>query len=164
MAIRTATDKILAIVEYIGQQKEGKFGPAISILMKRHDLEGDAAKVWKTFKPSDAAKFQKGQQVALYPIFRDGRQTWDIEILDGPTAPTSPRPAAESPGKYNAPTQPTQLDKAQKLAVAAYIAERADLMSFCFQTATGKFPNLDAQQQAAAALELYRSAISKFNL
>lgn len=162
MAIRTAADKILAEVEFITAEKTGDYGPYCSVLFRRYDLEGDEAKLWRSLPPDQARQFTKKQQVYLIPVVRKGKQTWDIELIDnGPTPPAAgPTRPAESPAKYHA----LQLSKDQKFAIAAYLENRADLIAYCFQVANQKLAALDPDSQRAAAIELYRSAINKFNL
>jgi hypothetical protein len=36
-------------------------------------------------KPSDAAKFNKGMQAWLIPTSKDGKDAWDIELIDNTT-------------------------------------------------------------------------------
>lgn len=158
MVIRTPTQKILATVEFITSTKEGDYGPYRSVLFKRHDLEGDAAKVWRSMDPEDAEQFTKGQQVHLVPTTnKRGKPSWDIELLE--------QPAATSP-----PTQPNpkpatgELSKAQKQAIAAYIEGQADLLAFCWTTAEAKLPDKSEESHRCAASSLYIAASRKFDL
>lgn len=157
MVIRTAAQKTLATVEYITATKDGDYGPYRSVLFKRSDLQGDAAKVWRSLKPHEAEQFTKGQQVHLIPTERKGKQTWDIELLS-PTAAKSSAPPATSPAAS------TTLAPEQKKAIAAYVEGQADLLAFCWQVAREKLPNKSEESHRCAASSLYIAAARKFDL
>lgn len=164
MAIRMASDRILATVEAIGKLKQGQYGDFRSVLLQRSDIDGEGGKVWKSMKPSDAAKFTRGMQCWLIPTKRDGRDTFDVEIAD----PSAPLPSA-APAKPAAKPEPASehhqpLTPVQKRAIALYIAERSDLLGFCFETVHQRLAVLDGTAQTAAAIELYRSTARKFEL
>lgn len=154
MAVITASSKILAVVEAIGKVKTGQFGEYQSVLLQRYDIEGEPGQLWKSMKPNDAAKFQKGVQCWLIPTYRDGKDTWDIELIDDAPAPAQ----AEQPKPQHS------LTARQKHEIAQYIDSRSDLLAYCFQVANQKLAALDPDSQRTAAIELYRSAVNKFSL
>lgn len=124
MAILTAAQKIAAVVEVIGHERDGEFGPYRPVLFIRSDRPKgtEESKVWKSLKPDDALQFRKGQEVNLIPTERKGKATWDIELLESPPA-VPPAPPAVPPA--------TGLDPATKRAIAADITELANLYAFC---------------------------------
>ncbi len=164
MAIRAASDRILAHVEFITTAKEGEFGVYKSILFLRTDLEGEAAKVWKSIAVDQADRFVKGQPVFLVPAQRKGKDTWDIELIDDSAAlPAVPSAKAILP-TVKPQSEAQSLSTEQKRAIAQYLDSRADLLQYCFQITNQKLAALDPHSQRAAAIELYRSATQKFNL
>lgn len=129
MAIIAPTQKIAAVVEVIGQVKQGEFGQYRPILFVRSDRPkgSEEAKVWKSMGLGDADLFFKGQSVNLIPTERKGKATWDVEILDHIEPP---KPLAAPPVPPTAPPA-TGLDPATKRAIAADITELANLYAYC---------------------------------
>lgn len=160
MAIVQAASKIEAHVEHITTLKQGQWGEYRSVLFLRSDRDGDEAKVWRSFKPHEVNQFHKGQAVNLIPTHRDGRQTWDIELVDTPQ-----HSDISSPPKHTQP-QPDKpvLTDEQKVAIAAYVDQMADLYVYCFSTANTKLDGAAEETVRAAASSLFISAQRKFHL
>lgn len=165
MPILSAANKVPAVVGVVGQLKEGEFGQYHPVLFERQDKTqgSEDAKVWKSMKPADAAQLSKGQQVYLIPTQRQGRDTWDIELVGGP----APAPA-QSPS--------AGLDDEKKKAIAQHVKDMARLYAYCFRQAREVLaplpcPNPDdeedpptPEQIQACASSLFIAASRKFNL
>lgn len=154
MAVRTASDKILAVVEAIGRVKEGQYGQYQSILISRYDVQGEDGKFWKSLKSSDAAKIRKGQQLWLIPTTRDGKETFDIELIDD---------ALPAPQRQQSSDSFT-LDNERKRQIAAYLDQAGDLLAFCRKTAAQKLEDAPEEAIQAATATLFIAAQRKFNL
>jgi hypothetical protein len=158
MVVRTASDRVQAVVEFVTAEKDGDYGPYRSVLFKRCDLEGEAAKVWRSMKPEEAEVFSKGQTVYLVPTERKGKQTWDVELFPAAATPP-PLPAPQSAPEHQ-PLSPTQ-----KKAIAAYIGEQADLYAYCLEVAFSKIgPSTDGETVRCMATALYESTQRRFNI
>lgn len=162
MAIVQAARKIKARVEHITGLKQGQWGEYRSVLFIRPDKDGDNAKVWRSFKPHEVSQFQKGQTVNLIPTNRDGRQTWDIELIDTSQQQLSSSPPEQAQKEQQA-SKPV-LTNDQKVAIAAYVDQMADLYAYCFSTASTKLDGATEETVRAAASSLFISTQRKFDL
>ncbi|WP_019499158.1 hypothetical protein [Pseudanabaena sp. PCC 6802] len=123
--------------------KDYGHGERINVVVTPID-GGDDIKVWG--KPDDAiASLTKGQQVTL--------------LYDG----KSYKLVAEQPTQVK---QQLALTPEQKIAIAHYVTEQADLLKFCWITASEKLDNLAAEEESirCAAASLYIAAQRKFGL
>ena len=148
MAIRTAAAKVQATVEFITGVKSGEYGEYRSVLFRRSDLDGDGAKVWRSFQPHEVEIFCKGQTVFLVPTERKGKPTWDVEIPD--EAPPAPITGHLSPE--------------QKRAIASYVDGMGDLLKYCRDTAIAKLGDCDEETIRCSTASLFNAASRKFNL
>lgn len=108
---------------------------------------------------ADAAQFHKGMQVCLIPTQRDGKQTWDIEILDNTaplSQPQSASKATEQPGTYRIPD-------GQKTQIASYVSQMADLLYYCRTVAIQKLGDVDEETIRSSTATLFIAAQRKFN-
>ncbi len=111
---------------------------------------GDDIKVWGS--PNDAiATLTKGQQVTL---ISDGK---GYKLV----ADNQPQTVNQVKQSVN-----TELTPDQKLAIALYVNEQADLLKFCWVTASEKLDNLAAEEESirCAAASLYIATTRKFGL
>lgn len=155
--IRTASDRITATVSAHGHIKQGQYGEYQSVLFESPNLPD--GKVWRAMEPDQAQQFYRGQQVHLVPTTnKQGKPSWDIEILDTPTAaPTAaPRPTA-------APQ--SAIPDSKKPEIAQYATDMAKLYAYCYSQASAAMPDsapLEAIQAAASSVFIQTSR--KFSL
>lgn len=108
---------------------------------------GEDIKVWGS--PNDAiAQLTKGQQVTL--------------LFDG----KGYKLVADNQPAQAKPTVATELSADQKRAIALYVNEQADLLKFCWVTASEKLDSLASDEESirCAASCLYIAATRKFGL
>lgn len=185
MAIVTASAKVSAHVAAFGRVKPSKFedsGPIQSI--KFVSMDG-TKEHWATYKAEQAKQFTMQQPVNLIPAQRNGRETYDIEILEPiaqPKQPTGYQPVTSKPlGFHVAPVAPRyqpqtapapapqpmqQLEQGpDKAAIAAWITGQSKLYSYCYSQAAAALPDgvPDAAVQGGAST-LYISTCRKFGL
>lgn len=163
MAVKQASEKVLAVVETVTKPKPSQYGSGSyqSVLFLRYDREGDEAKVWIAMGEANAKLFRRGQQVYLSPIARDGKQSWDVEVIDAPTPlpgeqPSAPR-TADQPGAY-------RISDEQKQSIAAYVSQMADLLGYCRTVAIQKLGDVDEETIRASTATLFITAQRRFNL
>lgn len=155
---------IPAIVEFIGKEKSNDYGPYKSVLFLRSDMEGDRAKVWRSFPPEQADSFQVNEAVLLIPTEKNGKPSWEIQRQQGP----QPAPSQPAAGGLAAPAPRTQapreLDAAQKRAIASYISQQAAIFGYCLSEARETLPDLSEESYRAIAATLYIAAQRRFGL
>jgi hypothetical protein len=166
--IRTAADRILATVAALGGVKDGTYGPYQSVLFESPSLpEG---KVWRSMQPEQAQQFTKGQQAYLVPTTnKQGKPSWDIELLEGLGESSQSQPVAVAPvaprlAPAAAPPAAGELTPEQKRAIAAYVEARAPLLKFCYQHASAAMPDGSEVEIAAGAAALFEAACRRFEL
>jgi hypothetical protein len=146
----TTATLIAGKVKYAARSpKDFGHGERINIVVTPID-GGDGIKVWG--KPTDAiATLTKGQQVTL--------------LFDGKTyklvADNQPQTVNQVKQSVN-----TELTPDQKRAIALYVNEHADLLKFCWVTASEKLDSLASDEESirCAASCLYIAAQRKFGL
>lgn len=157
MAIRTASQKVSAKVEFITGLKTGEFGEYRSVLFLRNDSEGEAAKVWRSFQPHEVSVFSKGQQVYLIPSERKSKATWDVELVESEAiAPIVPAATAH-PAAVGIPAS-------QKQAIASHATDLSKLYAFCLKQAKAELPGEDSETIRCAASAVFIALQRKFNL
>jgi len=147
--LAAAATKIAAVVEYQTEEKEGQYGPYVSVLFLRYDFPkgDDAGKVWRALTPKEAERLPVGTQVNLIPtVNKQGRDSWDIEITHPSTATaTTPAPPTATPittpTPTPTPTQNTEIKGIPKKEIAQFVQEMGDLYVYCRQIAEAKLPD-----------------------
>jgi hypothetical protein len=95
--IRSASNKILATVAAFSQIKKSQFNDNHyqSVLFEGEGLPN--GKVWRSMTPDQAQSFDRDQQVYLVPTTNTkGQPSYDIELIETPTAPTQ-APSHQAP-------------------------------------------------------------------
>jgi hypothetical protein len=143
----TTASLITARVKYAaGQPRATQYGMRINALLTLPD--GTEHRLWGQPDDREIAALKKGQQVQL---LHDGK---GYKLI-----PNNPPTQAKQPVA-------TELTPEQKWAIAEYVTGQADLLKFCWTTATAKLEGLATEEESirCAASSLYIAAQRKFNL
>ena len=156
MTIRTLSDRILATVAVVGKPKESKFNqaPYRPVLFESSQLP-DGGQHWKNMSEADAAKLRKGMKVRLWPVRREGRDTFDVELMtdekgiDSGYTPNNHRP----------------LSPEQRIEIGAYMDQMANLYGYAWELAHTKLGDKASEDtKRCMASSLYLSAQRRFGL
>lgn len=174
MAIRAMSSRIPATVEAFGRLKEGSYGPYQSVLFKGDGLpEGQ---IWRSMKPEEAKQFSRGQSVYLAPTYRDGKETWDIELIDQaptnnvvamPQRPNAPAPTLRPQRQVQAAQASPEVPHAapSREQIEAYIGSSARLFAHCYAEAARNLPpGCSPEDLRAIATTLFIQVARKFQL
>lgn len=112
-------------------------------------------------KPSDAAKFNKGMQAWLIPTSKDGKDAWDIELIDNTTPLPNPRQVA--PKAVDLPAQ-YRIAEDRKQQIATYVNEMARLLAYCRSAAQQSLGEVDEETIRTSTASLFVATQRKFNL
>ena len=152
--IRTATDRILATVAATGQVKQGQYGEYQSVLFEATQLPD--GKIWRSMEPAQAQQFYRGQQAYLVPTTnKQGKASWDIELLTDAPAPTVAPTATGG-----------TIPDSKKPQIAAYATDMAKLYAYCYSQAKATMEPHEAPLEAvqAAASSVFIASTRKFSL
>ena len=156
MVVRTPAQRILSRVEHLTDVRQGQYGDYISVLFLRSDREGDEAKVWRSLKPQEATQFAIGQQVYLVPAHRNGKNTWDVELLDTSQTSVTNGDGGRDGGRDRPPPS--------REAIEGYCGSMTRLYAYCHQQAIAAMPGASDAAIQACASSVFIAAQRKFGL
>ena len=160
MTIRTLSDRILATVAVVGKPKESKFNqaPYRPVLFESSQLP-DGGQHWKNMSESDAAKLRKGMKVRLWPVRREGRDTFDVELMDDEKGMFTIHTPTTSPNHHE------PLSPEQRIEIGAYMDQMANLYGYAWELAHTKLGDKASEDtKRCMASSLYLSAQRRFGL
>jgi len=154
----TTATLITGKVKYsAGKPKDFGHGDRINAVVTPDD-GGEDIKIWGKADDQSILSLKRGQVVNL---FYDGKSHKLV----------SSQPAAVATPSPKATTQPAavvtqELSPEQKRAIAEYISGRADLLKFCWTTASTALEDIATEEESirCAATTLFIAAQKKFNL
>lgn len=176
MALIT-TAPINAVVAHIMDEKHGEYGPYQSVLFESAELEH--GKLWRSLKPQEAQSLHKGQTVALTPVIKKGKESWNIRPLAASAQPQPTKPPASqsqaqsqltqqvavSPTPQpNTPAPPTAAKRREQ--IEAYAFSMANLHAVCYQAAEQAYAGQNAPDEVirAATSSVFISTERRFRL
>lgn len=159
----TSTMLTTGTVKWDGKPQQTKYGmkaKAVVIL-----LSGEEIQLWGNENDKDILTLKQGESVQLVSI----KGKW--KLANTTSQASQPTTTANS-SNGTAKPQPQPMSPEQKLAVAAYVEEQANLLAFCIDQAhkslVSKFPNqsfpVESEAVRTAGLTLYISAQKRFSL
>lgn len=150
--IKSGTVKYPANKAFPDKYNEGAFKQNLVLQMEDNTEET----IWFTQGRIPHSTLPKGAAVQVLFEERDGKTT--RKLIDNSTAISQNQPQPK-------PKTNSLLAPEQKIAIANYINEQGDLLSYCWDTANAKFQNKIHTEESLRylATTLYSSAKEKFN-